>query len=56
VTAYSPLGSTGSPLMKAEQVVEVANRRGVSPATVLLSWHSAYPPLIFFLLYPVHTG
>ncbi|KAL1986825.1 hypothetical protein VTN96DRAFT_5478 [Rasamsonia emersonii] len=41
VTAYSPLGSTGSPLMSADAVVEVANRKGVSPATVLLSWHIA---------------
>lgn len=46
VTAYSPLGSTGSPLMSADAVVEVANRKGVSPATVLLSWHRTYihPP------------
>lgn len=39
VTAYSPLGSTGSPLFTAEPIVDVAKRRGVSPATVLLSWH-----------------
>lgn len=41
VTAYSPLGSTGSPLFTAEPIVEVAKKRGVSPATVLLSWHIA---------------
>ncbi|PYI21996.1 aldo/keto reductase family protein [Aspergillus japonicus CBS 114.51] len=41
VTAYSPLGSTGSPLFSAEPVVEVAKKRDVSPATVLLSWHIA---------------
>lgn len=40
VTAYSPLGSTGSPLFTAAPIVEVANKRGVTPATVLLSWHS----------------
>lgn len=39
ITAYSPLGSTGSPLFTAAPIVEVANRRGVTPATVLLSWH-----------------
>ncbi|OOF96535.1 hypothetical protein ASPCADRAFT_206709 [Aspergillus carbonarius ITEM 5010] len=39
VTAYSPLGSTGSPLLTAEPIVEVAKRKGVDPATVLLSWH-----------------
>ncbi|KAB8233335.1 hypothetical protein ETB97_011643 [Aspergillus alliaceus] len=41
ITAYSPLGSTGSPLFTAEPIVEVATRKGVSPATVLLSWHIA---------------
>ena len=40
ITAYSPLGSTGSPLFTAEPIVSVANKRGVTPATVLLSWHS----------------
>lgn len=39
VEAYSPLGSTGSPLFTAEPVVEIARRRNVSPASVLLSWH-----------------
>ncbi|KAJ6012142.1 hypothetical protein N7499_012889 [Penicillium canescens] len=41
ITAYSPLGSTGSPLFTAEPIVSVANKRGVTPATVLLSWHIA---------------
>ncbi|KAE8148029.1 aldo/keto reductase family protein [Aspergillus avenaceus] len=41
ITAYSPLGSTGSPLFTAEPIVEVAKKRGVTPATVLLSWHLA---------------
>ncbi|GJN72311.1 H/ACA snoRNP pseudouridylase subunit [Purpureocillium lilacinum] len=41
VVAYSPLGSTGSPLFGAEPVVKVAERRGVSPGTVLLSYHVA---------------
>lgn len=39
VTAYSPLGSTGSPLFKDEGVLEVAKKHGVGPGTVLLSWH-----------------
>lgn len=42
ITAYSPLGSTGSPLFKAEAIVAVAKRRGVTPASVLLSWHCTY--------------
>ena len=41
ITAYSPLGSTGSPLFTAEPIVAVAKKRGVTPATVLLSWHIA---------------
>lgn len=43
VTAYSPLGSTGSPLFTAEPIVEVAKRKGVEPAAVLLSWHRMFP-------------
>ena len=39
VVAYSPLGSTGSPLMSAAPVVKVAEKRGVSAGTVLLSYH-----------------
>lgn len=44
IEAYSPLGSTGSPLFTAEPVVEIAKKRNVSPATVLLSWHCMFPP------------
>lgn len=40
ITAYSPLGSTGSPMFKTEEVVKVAEKKGVSPASVLLSYHS----------------
>lgn len=42
VVAYSPLGSTGSPLFTAEPVVKVAEKRGVSPGTVLLSYHGEF--------------
>lgn len=61
VTAYSPLGSAGSPLISAAPVVEVAKSRGVAPATVLLSWHrkSLLSPLFHFpldiLLFPLNT-
>ncbi|KAI1122585.1 reductase-like protein [Nemania abortiva] len=41
IVAYSPLGSTGGPLMKSEPVLKVAERKGVSPGTVLLSYHVA---------------
>lgn len=36
--AYSPLGSTNSPLFKDELVVELANKHGVEPAHVLLGY------------------
>ena len=41
VEAYSPLGSTGSPLMKDPAVVKIAEDAGASPGTVLLSYHIA---------------
>lgn len=39
IMAYSPLGSTGGPLFKDEVVTKVAQKHGVEPAAVLLSWH-----------------
>jgi diketogulonate reductase-like aldo/keto reductase len=39
VTAYSPLGSTGSPLMKDKHVVELAEENNTTPGSVLLSYH-----------------
>ncbi|KAF2711969.1 Aldo/keto reductase [Pleomassaria siparia CBS 279.74] len=41
ITAYSPLGSTGSPLFKDPKVNEVASKHGVGPGVVLLSYHLA---------------
>lgn len=41
IVAYSPLGSTGGPVMEAEPVVKIASARGITPATVLLSYHIA---------------
>lgn len=43
VVAYSPLGSTGSPLQTAEPVVKLAEKKGVSPFTILLSHHGEFP-------------
>jgi glycerol 2-dehydrogenase (NADP+) len=40
ITAYSPLGSTGAPMMTEGPIVEVARKRDVTPACVLLSYHS----------------
>lgn len=39
VTAYSPLGSAGSPLLADSRVTDIAKKRGVSPAAILLSYH-----------------
>jgi len=41
ITAYSPLGSTGSPMFTAPAVVEISKKKGVTPASVLLSYHIA---------------
>ncbi|KAJ9622011.1 H/ACA snoRNP pseudouridylase subunit [Taxawa tesnikishii (nom. ined.)] len=38
VTAYSPFGSTGSPLFQEEGIQEVAKKHSVSAGTVLLSY------------------
>ena len=38
IEAYSPLGSTGSPLFQEEGVQEVAKKHDVGPGTVLLSY------------------
>lgn len=39
VTAYSPLGSSGSPLMQLPVIKSLAKCKNVSPAVILLSWH-----------------
>lgn len=44
ITAYSPLGSTGSPLFKDEKVNEVAKKHSVGPGVVLLSYHRMSHP------------
>ncbi|ODV77183.1 aldo/keto reductase [Suhomyces tanzawaensis NRRL Y-17324] len=36
--AYSPLGSTNSPLLTDETIVKIAENHNVSPATILISW------------------
>lgn len=42
IVAYSPFGSTGGPVMQAEPVVKIAEKRGVSTSTILLSYHGQY--------------
>lgn len=41
VEAYSPLGSTGSPLMQLPAVMEIARDMDTTPGTILLSYHIA---------------
>ncbi|KAK6458517.1 NADP-dependent oxidoreductase domain-containing protein [Scheffersomyces xylosifermentans] len=38
MAAYSPLGSTSSPLLKDETIVKIAEKYQASPATILISW------------------
>lgn len=38
IEAYSPLGSTNSPLFKNETIVSIAEKNKVEPAQVLVSW------------------
>lgn len=40
--AYSPLGSTGSPLLKDEVAVEIASKHNLKPADVILAWLRTY--------------
>lgn len=42
ITAYSPLGSSGSPMLKEKSILEVAEKKGVAPASILLSYHSKF--------------
>lgn len=46
ITAYSPFGSTGSPLFQEKEIVETAKKHDVTPGTVLLSYHrtTSSPP------------
>jgi glycerol 2-dehydrogenase (NADP+) len=43
LTAYSPLGSDNSPLLKNETVTKIAQKYGVQPANVLISLHANKP-------------
>lgn len=38
VTAYSPLGSTDSPLLKDEKILAIAKKYNKTPAQIILSW------------------
>ncbi|RNJ59416.1 H/ACA snoRNP pseudouridylase subunit [Verticillium nonalfalfae] len=41
IMSYSPFGSTGGPLMSAPVIVKIAEKHGVSPGTVLLSYNTS---------------
>lgn len=38
IEAYSPLGSTGAPVLEDATLVELAKKYNVSPATIAISW------------------
>jgi glycerol 2-dehydrogenase (NADP+) len=42
VAAYSPLGSTGGPLLEDETVAEVARKKGCKAGNVLLNYHGLF--------------
>jgi glycerol 2-dehydrogenase (NADP+) len=46
VTAYSPLGSDGSPLQKNPVVVKLAEKHGVQPANILVSLQANRPNVV----------
>ena len=50
--AYSPLGSTNSPLLKDEVVVSIAEKKGVEPSTVLLAYLREWS--LCLILLPTH--
>lgn len=50
MTAYSPLGSAGGPLLKEEKVLKVAEKHGVPVGTVLLNYHSELNRFSIFLV------
>lgn len=52
VTAYSPLGSTGSPLDSDPCVLSLAAKYEVPPSTVLLSYHRKLKVTLFVTMWP----
>lgn len=41
LTAYSPLGGTGSTLLTDEDIVDIAKKNNVDPGTILISYQVA---------------
>lgn len=61
ITAYSPLGTTGSPLASDPDVLAVADKHGKPATTILLSYHSKSRPYQVHKVhstayYPTHTS
>lgn len=51
MTAFSPFGSNGGPLLKEEKIADIARKHGVSVGTVLLNYNSAWLISSFSSLY-----
>lgn len=56
ITAYSPLGSAGSPLLQLPAIQEIAQKRNATPASVLLSWHSELIPFRQSYVYSMNSA
>lgn len=50
ITGYSPFGSTGSPLFQETEIQEAAKKHGVSPGSILLSYHSESVKVVINLI------
>ena len=51
VTAYSPLGSDGAPLLKNPVVQKLSEKYGVAPSNILISLQANRPGLTGVFLY-----
>ena len=49
--AYSPLGSSNSPLIADGDVVSIAEQHKLKPADVLLGYHCSYRPRVIHVVF-----
>jgi len=49
--AYSPLGSSNSPLIADGDVVSIAEQHKLKPADVLLGYHRSYRPRVIHVVF-----
>jgi diketogulonate reductase-like aldo/keto reductase len=56
ITAYSPFGSTGSPLFQEPEIQEAAKKHDTSPGAILLSYHSKWSSKRDICVYCANAG